>query len=90
MTETSVMTITEVRPPLPEDGLCVDCKKNLHKYVKKNRYLCRYCWDRDEVPSLAHLTDEQLDEHSAELQRSIEKAKVKAQLINTNSVVGFK
>jgi len=90
MTETTTMTVIANRPPLPEDGLCMDCKKNTHKYVKKNRYLCRYCWDRDAAPHLAHLTDEELDEHAAELKREVEQKKIKAQLINTNSAVGFK
>jgi hypothetical protein len=89
MTETITATTT-TRPAPPADGLCVDCKKNSHKYIKKNRYMCRYCWDRDAAPHLAHLTDEQLDEHSLELRRSVENAKIKAQLINTNSALGFK
>lgn len=90
MTKTSIMTVNKVRPPLPADGLCVDCKKNTHRYIKKNRYLCRYCWDRDAAPHLTHLTDEELDEYAAELKRSVEQAKVKAQLINASSAVGFK
>lgn len=90
MTETSIMTVTHVRPAAPEDGLCVDCKKNAHKYIKKNRYLCLYCWDRDAAPSLSHLTDAELDAHALELKNSVERAKVKAQLINTNSALGFK
>lgn len=88
MTETSLMTVTNVRPAPPQNGLCVDCEKNAHKYIKKNRYLCRYCWDRDATPHLAHLSDVELDEYAAELKRSTERAK--AQLINASSVVGFK
>lgn len=81
------ITSVVVRPDPPVDGLCMDCKKNKQRYIRKNRYLCKHCCNRDENPSLANLTDEQLDEMLREQQST---QRVKVQLINANSTVGFK
>lgn len=52
---------TPPRPPIPLDNLCQDCNRNEQRYIKKNRYLCKYCWDRDEDLRWACLTDAELD-----------------------------
>jgi hypothetical protein len=73
------------RPPQPETGTCEDCNKNNFRYIKKNRYLCRYCWDRDEYPQLITKTDEELD---LLRQENLAKDNKKYEIINTSNL-GF-
>lgn len=56
------MLIKVPRPAPPTNNLCEGCYKNILKYIRKNVYVCKYCWDRAQYESLRELTDEQLDE----------------------------
>lgn len=79
---TEIMTVVQNRPPAPSDGLCVDCKKNEHKYIKKHKYVCRYCWDRDEYPELISLTDAELDQRREKVLAYVKTQKIRDQMIN--------
>ena len=79
----------KVRPPIPDDNLCENCKKNIQQYIKKNRYLCRYCWDRDEYSYLANLTDQELDTLKTENLKKIYEDNKSTNIVNTKSLMGF-
>jgi predicted S18 family serine protease len=69
------------------DGLCEVCEKNQAKYYrrKSTQHQCRYCWDREEYPSLAEKTDAEIDQAYEENYKRIFEKKKSASRLTFNS-----
>jgi hypothetical protein len=81
----------KTRLPSPDDGLCETCKKVEYKYYKKEKHVCKNCWDRDQYPNLSHMTDEELNQYRLENLKKVDDAK--SSIVNANALkdrtVGF-
>ena len=78
---------TRVRPQAPADGLCEDCHKNNHKYIRNDNFLCLYCWERREHLEYKDLTDEELENKRQESIKKLSSKKNRG-IINTSNI-GF-
>ena len=60
------MLVARVIPMAPPDNKCELCHNHNHKYLKNDKYVCNYCWDRMEHIEYEDKTDKELDEIRAE------------------------